>query len=103
MVHRVVWTRKAVEDLRGIKDYISRDSLRYAQAQVERIQAAVARTGRFPEIGRVLPEFPHEPWRQILAGSYRAIYRVDRDRARILVLAVVHVRQILREDMIPPD
>lgn len=102
MVFRIDWTRKAIEDLRQIRDYISRDSRRYAQIQIERIQEAAAKTGRFPEIGRVLPEFPEAPWREILTGNYRVIYRVDAARRRIFVLAVVHGQQLLRESMIPP-
>jgi hypothetical protein len=33
MVLRIVWTHKALADLRAIKDFISRDSKRYAELQ----------------------------------------------------------------------
>jgi toxin ParE1/3/4 len=100
MVLRVVWTRKALDDLRAIKDFISRDSTRYAQLQVERIRAAASHVGRFPEVGRTVPEFPDEAWREILTGNYRVIYRIDTRDRRVLVLAVVHGMQILRDTMI---
>jgi toxin ParE1/3/4 len=100
MVRRVVWTRKALEDLRGIKDYISRDSTRYAQLQIERIRSAASHLGRFPEVGRVVPEFPDEAWREILTGNYRVIYRVDAQGQRVFVLAVVHGMQILSASMV---
>ena len=102
MVHRIVWTRKALDDLRGIKDYISLDSARYAHLQIERIRSAASHLGHFPKLGRVLPEFPDEPWREILTGSYRVIYRLDVEGARIVVLAVVHGMQLLRATMIEP-
>jgi toxin ParE1/3/4 len=102
MVHRVVWTRKALGDLRGIKDYISRDSTRYAHLQIERIRSAASNLGRFPEIGRIIPEFPDEPWREILTGNYRIIYRQDAKGAQVVVLAVVHGMRLLRESMIEP-
>lgn len=102
MVLRVVWTRKALDDLRAIKDYISRDSTRYAQLQVQRIRDAASHLGRFPEIGRSLPEFPDEPWREILTGNYRVIYRIDVRGQRIFVLAVIHGMQILRAFMVEP-
>jgi plasmid stabilization system protein ParE len=102
MVLRVVWTRKALTDLRAIKDYISRDSTRYAQLQVERIRSSASHLGRFPEIGRVLPEFPDEVWREILTGNYRVIYRIDAPGQRVFVLAVIHGMQFLRASMVEP-
>ena len=102
MVYRVVWTRKALGDLRGIKDYISQDSTRYAHLQIERIRSAASHLGRFPELGRVVPEFPDEAWREILTGNYRVIYRFDAAGARVVVLAVVHGMQLLWPTMIEP-
>lgn len=102
MVLRIEWSRNALEDLRQIKDYISRDSKRYAQIQIERLQAAITKAGRFPEIGRVVPEFPEGSWREILSGNYRIIYRADLSRRRILVLAVVHGKQLLQGSMVEP-
>jgi toxin ParE1/3/4 len=92
---RVVWTARALADLRSIKDYIARDSPFYARVQVERIRSAALHIGRFPEIGRRLPEFPEESWREILTGNYRVIYRAEPEGERVFVLAVVHGRQIL--------
>jgi toxin ParE1/3/4 len=103
VVQRVIWTRKALADLREIHDYIARDSPRYAQIQVERIRTAALKIGRFPEVGRILPEFPDEPWREVLTGNYRIIYRWDSERGRGSILAVVHGRRSLRSSMIGPE
>lgn len=100
MVLRVVWTRKALGDLRAIKDFISRDSTRYAQLQVERIRSTASHLGRFPKMGRTVPEFPDEAWREILTGNYRVIYRFDSKSRSVFVLAVVHGMQILRASMV---
>lgn len=100
MVRRVTWTRKALADLRGIYDYIAQDSKNYAQIQVERIKTAALRAGEFPESGRIVPEAPHQEWREILTGNYRILYRVTDKKGRILILAVVHGRQLLKESMI---
>jgi toxin ParE1/3/4 len=56
----------------------------------------------FPGVGRAVPEFPGEAWREILTGNYRIIYRVDSEGRRVLVLAVVHGMQILRAFMVEP-
>lgn len=100
MVFRIEWTQKARKDLREIRDYIAKDSKRYAKIQVERIQDTAQRTATFPRIGRPVPEFPKERWRELLAGNYRVIYRIDEPRTRILVLAVVHGKRLLVENMI---
>lgn len=103
MVHRIAWTQKALKDLREIHDYIAKDSRQYARIQVERIQNAALKIARFPEVGRVVPEFPSGPWREVLTGNYRLIYRPDPPKSRILVVAVVHGRQLLHGLMIAPE
>jgi toxin ParE1/3/4 len=103
VVLRIIWSRNALADLKSIYDYIARDSKRYAQIQLERIQEGVRRAGEFPESGRIVPEFPNRGWREVLVGNYRAIYRVDRETGALTVLAVVHGRQLLRETMIGRD
>jgi toxin ParE1/3/4 len=100
VVSRLIWTRRSLADLREIHDYIAKDSKRYAQIQVERIQSAALKIGRFPEIGRLVPEFPTSLRREILSGNYRIIYRQYPDRYQIVILAVVHGRRLLRESMI---
>lgn len=95
MVYRIAWTSKALSDLREIHDYIAKDSRQYARIQVERIQRAAAKIASFPEIGRVVPEFPDGPWRELLSGNYRLIYRPDPRSPKILIVAVAHGRQLL--------
>ncbi|MCP4844418.1 MAG: type II toxin-antitoxin system RelE/ParE family toxin, partial [Actinomycetia bacterium] len=72
----------------------------YAQAQVLRIQDTAARTRRYPRIGRPVPEFPEESWRELLAGSYRVIYELNSDETEVRILAVVHGRRLLRRSLV---
>ena len=55
-----------------------------------RIRAAVRWLGQFPESGRTVPEAPHGPYRELIVGPYRVIYRYHRERNQIAVLAIVH-------------
>lgn len=100
MVQRIVWAEKALQDLREIHDYISRDSERYAEGQVKRIQDTAERTRGFPKVGRIVPEFPEERWRELLSGNYRIIYRYDEEKEEIRILAVVHGRRLLKRSMV---
>ena len=91
----VVWTRPALEDLRQIHQFIVRDSRQYAAITVRRLRQGVSRLGDFPTSGRVVPEFPDGPYREVLMGSYRIVYRYMQERNRVLVLAVVHGSRFL--------
>jgi plasmid stabilization system protein ParE len=77
VVQKIKWTKRAFADLYSIYEFIARDSKRYAQIQVEDIQNAVSKLNRFPMMGHYLPEFPHLPYREILVGNYRVLYRFD--------------------------
>ena len=87
---RVAWSQPALDDLREVYEFIARDSPRYAQLTVDRITAAASPLARFPQLGEILPEFPHLRYRHIVVGAYRLIYREDQPNNRVLVMAVVH-------------
>jgi len=97
MVHEIVWTAQARSDLRKIHDYISADSVRYAQVQIESIQSAALNLSELPSLGRRVPEFPELTYREIIVGNYRVIYRFDDQRGLVLIMAVIHGRQSLTE------
>lgn len=97
---QIKWTKRALNDLSEIYGFIARDSPRYAQIQVEKIQKAVSNLAEFPFLGRQVPEFPHLPYREVLIGNYRVLYREEEKRSQVLVMSVVHGRQLLKE---PPN
>lgn len=70
---QIKWTKRALGDLREIYEFIARDSPRYAQIQVEKIQKAVSNLAEFASLGRQVPEFPHLPYREVLVGNYAEI------------------------------
>lgn len=96
MVQKIDWTSRALDDLRKIYDYIAGDSARYAQVQIESIQSAVSNLAEFPSLGRRIPEFPHLPYREIIVGNYRVIYRVEELREHLIIISIVHGRQLLK-------
>ncbi|WP_176225981.1 type II toxin-antitoxin system RelE/ParE family toxin [Candidatus Hakubella thermalkaliphila] len=97
---QIKWAKRALHDLHEIYEFIATDSPRYAQIQVERIQESVLNLAKFPSMGRQVPEFPHLPYREVLVGNYRVLYRVEEKPGRILVMSVVHGRRLLKE---PPN
>ena len=90
----VRWTQRAKGDLQEVYDFIARDSPRAADALVERIIHATERLAAYPESGRIMPEFPSLPYREVIVGNYRVLYRVEGEV--VWVAAVVHGRRLIR-------
>ncbi|MFA5422273.1 MAG: type II toxin-antitoxin system RelE/ParE family toxin [Phycisphaerae bacterium] len=80
------WTVQAVEDVESIAEFISEDSIHYANLFVSDILSAAERLKRFPEIGRIVPEFNEPSIREIILGNYRIVYRLKDDFAEILTV-----------------
>ena len=91
---QVIWAPQAIEDVEAIRAYVARDSPPYADLVVERIVAAVARLESHPLSGRVVPEVGDQSLREIIQGSYRIVYRVNRDVVEIIT--VFHGARLLR-------
>jgi len=85
---RLEWTDPAIADLENIQDYLSKDSVEYADAVVERLILSVERLESFPESGRLVPEASDLKVRELIVSGYRIIYRLRPSRAQIL--AVIH-------------
>ena len=82
----VRWTPQAVEDLAAIRDFIARDSPRYAAITVERIVVAVDILEQFPLSGRIVPERSRDDLRELVRPPYRIVYRVLEDRLDIVTV-----------------
>jgi addiction module RelE/StbE family toxin len=91
---KLEWSAPAVDDLRNLHAYISRDSPHYAAAFIERLLDAAEQLVDFPESGRQVPEMPLEGVRELIVQGYRIIYQIEAD-ARVVVLTVVHGRRDL--------
>lgn len=94
MGHRVVWSRRAVEDIEAIAEYIAHDSPAYAAGVVRTVIKKTKRLSQFPKSGRKVPEFDDENIRELLAYSYRVIYRIQENE--VLVAAVIHGKRLLQ-------
>ena len=93
MAHRVVWSSRALADVESIATFISADSAAYAQVVVRKIVKLTRKLSRFPHLGREVPEFKDPEVRELLAYSYRIIYRIGGDQ--VLIAAVIHGKRSL--------
>ena len=90
----VRWSQQAADDLESIYTHIARDSVPYAATMAERILQAIDRLEPFPEIGRIVPEFGRPDLRELLVGSYRVVYRLERQAVGLVT--IVHGARLLR-------
>lgn len=77
------WSPQAVSDLEAIRDYIAKDSQRYASLVVARLVTAVDHLKSFPESGRVVPELGDPSIREIFVRPYRIVYRLKSGAVQI--------------------
>lgn len=89
----VRWTRRALDDLREISDFIARDSPQAADALIDRVFQTTDRLVSFPQSGRLVPELPDLGYRELLVGNYRVQYRVEENT--VWIVTVVHGRRLL--------
>lgn len=94
MAHRVVWSARAYQDLESIATYIAEDSPAYARSVVKSIIEQTRALTRFPRSGRKVPEFDDENIRELIAYSYRIIYRIQEEE--VLVSAIIHGKRSLQ-------
>lgn len=74
---KIIWSDLAIDDLKSIHDYISKDSTRYAAEMVERIIQWIDQLENFPNSGRIVPEFNNELIRELIIDNYRIVYIVS--------------------------
>ena len=76
----------------GALSYIQRENPQAAVEVRRRAEKVLRRLERFPTSGRVIPEFPELPYREVIVAPYRFFYRVE---GRIVwVVAVWHGAQL---------
>jgi len=91
---KVVWTDSAIYDLNDIGEYISKDSVKYAELTVERLFKAVDILEDFPDAGKMVIELNDKSIRELIRGSYRIVYR-NKSIDRIDILTVHNSARML--------
>ena len=89
----VIWTQVAIEDLRLIHEYISKDSGFYADRFVGKIITRVKQLENFPKSGRIVPEFNSPIIRELIEGNYRIIYKIAKDNS----IGIVRIHHAARQ------
>jgi toxin ParE1/3/4 len=93
----LVWTDRAVRDLKAIDAYIAADDPVAAAHWVDKLLAAGERAARLPHSGHRVREHGRDDLRQILVRSYRIVYRIHDKQVDILTVFEGH--HLLADDV----
>ena len=85
------WTERAIADLEGIAEFVSRTSAVYAEGVVLRIDQRLQLLRQYPQLGKLAPEAEDLRVREVVVDSYRVFYRPQ--DACVEVLTILHGRQ----------
>jgi plasmid stabilization system protein ParE len=95
----VNWADQSLEDINSIAEFIAKDSLRYANIQVQRFFDRTEILYKNPNAGRIVPEVNNAAIRELILGNYRIIYRIITHK-RIDVLTIHHSMRRLENNPI---
>lgn len=91
----IIWSPQSIEDVESIREFIARDSQHFGALTAQRIVDAVERLGRFPESGRIVPEFGDPSLREVIWRSYRIVYRTT--PTAVEIVTVFHGTRLLTD------
>ena len=91
---QVIWSYSALQDLNDIGEYISKDSVRYAEITVDLLFTSVDILEDHPKAGRIVPEFEIQSIRELIQGNYRIVYQLNEEQ-NIQIIAVHHGARLL--------
>jgi toxin ParE1/3/4 len=90
----IIWSDPAVDDLEAAVTFIAKDSDAYARSLAQLAVDAAESLRKFPNRGHRLPDPKLARFRELIIGSYRLVYLVE--RKRVLIVAVLHGHRALR-------
>ncbi|MCF0052345.1 type II toxin-antitoxin system RelE/ParE family toxin [Dyadobacter sp. LJ53] len=92
----IIWSKEARQDLDTIFLWLENESKSYSTKWINEVFKKLDLVGKFPNMGRKLPEIKVASIREIPVGKYRIIYNVARENT-IEVLAIRHSAKPLSE------
>jgi len=90
---RIIWAPHAMDDLRALIEYISRDAPMAARRFGQKLVARVDLLANHPLLGGWVSEDPRHRYRELRVGRYRVIYRVE--GGMVFVVAIHHGARLL--------
>ena len=85
----IIWTRSALHDLKQIHQYISEDSVFYADRFILKLISCTDILEKHPFSGRIVPEKEDKTIRELIEGNYRIFYQAEIEK-KVFILRIHH-------------
>jgi toxin ParE1/3/4 len=95
---KLVATAEAAQRLAEIRDYVARDNPAASLRLVARLLDRAEALARFPQLGRVVPEYQRDEQRELVEDGYRIVYRATPNEVQIVTVFEGH--RLLRDEEI---
>ncbi len=92
---KVRFTPSAKTQFLSALSHIRKDKPSAAISFRNRAEKILRRLEDFPESGRIIPEFPELPYREVIISPYRFFYKIKDDV--VWIVAVWHGAQLSKE------
>ncbi|PQP34503.1 type II toxin-antitoxin system RelE/ParE family toxin [Desulfobacteraceae bacterium SEEP-SAG9] len=89
---KVKFTPSSKTQFLSALSYIRKDKPSAAINFRKRVEKILRRLEDFPESGRIVPEFPELPYREVIISPYRFFYKIKDDV--VWIVAVWHGAQL---------
>ena len=96
---KVKWTRPALRQLSMIAGYIESDSKYHAAQFILNVRTLAWGLERYPDRGRIVPEFQREDLRELIWTSYRLIYQTS--EKNVFIVMIIHGARNLNDFSVP--
>lgn len=73
---QIKWTKLAMDDLKGIYDYISRDSVKFAKIETIKLKVRTTILKRHAFAGKPVPELNNDIFRELIEGITELFIRL---------------------------
>jgi toxin ParE1/3/4 len=91
---KIKWGKKSTKDLQAIYEFISLDSVYYADRYIDKIILRIDQLQNFPKSGRIVPEKEDPSIRELIEGNYRIFYKVQ--KSYVFILRIHHSSRKLK-------
>ena len=96
---RLKWSSGAKRDLLSVGDFIAANSPEAARRFTQKLVDRSKQASRFPDSGRIVPEFGERDLRELIVGNYRIVYEVNRRGRSVTVLTVFEGHKLVPRDL----
>lgn len=93
---QILMSDESHSNIASIFEYISLDSIKYANETVNNIYSCIYNLGSSPYLGRYVPELPDKFYREIIYKSYRIVYEILEETNTVYIHFVVHAKRDLK-------